>query len=164
MSRLSKDEYLWSLAYAANKRSTCDRLRAGCTIARDGILLAIGYNGSCPGEPHCDEAGHDIQTIDGREHCVRTIHAEINAIINAAHNGVRISDADWYITGVPCHQCSMAIVRLKPRCLFICSDMGGNDDWSERVGWWKNRGHSCRYPDRLILATEKQLKEAGVIS
>ncbi len=163
MSRLSKDDYLWSLAFDANKRATCDRLRAGCTIARDGILLAIGYNGSCPGELHCDEAGHDIQVIDNREHCVRTIHAEINAIINAACNGVRISDADWYITGVPCRRCSMAIARLKPRALFMCRDVGGNDNLQANINWWHCR-HGWNEPRsrKIVLMTMEQLKERGV--
>jgi len=58
MGRLNQDDYLWSLAFQAAARSTCDRGRHGCVVAREGVVLATGYNGSAPGEPHCDEDGH----------------------------------------------------------------------------------------------------------
>jgi len=169
MKRLTTDEYLWSLAFAANKRSTCDRLRAGCVVARNGSVLATGYNGSVPGEAHCDEAGHELEFVQHantqipESHCVRTIHAEINVIINAAMNGINISDADWYITGVPCKRCSMAIARLRPNRVFFVSDMGGNDRWQDIVDWWEARMSLYGLPKNLYKKTKKQLEETGVV-
>ena len=149
--RLSKDHYLWNLAFAAAARGTCDRFRGGCVVARDGILISTGYNGSAPGEPHCSDVGHDmiwtsrqdpfVETITETEsHCVRTIHAEINAIVGAAYIGVSIRDCDWYFTGTPCWRCSRVIARLNPQRLFICSTQGGCDDEKLAIiEWWRTR-------------------------
>lgn len=82
-------------------RSTCDRKFVGAVIVRDKSILATGYNGSIRGLPHCSEEGHLME--DG--HCVRTIHAEANAVIQAARNGVRIDGADIYVTASPCFSC-----------------------------------------------------------
>jgi len=82
-------------------RSTCDRKFVGAVIVRDKSILATGYNGSIRGLPHCSEEGHLME--DG--HCVRTIHAEANAVIQAARNGVRIDEADIYVTASPCFSC-----------------------------------------------------------
>lgn len=82
-------------------RSTCDRKFVGAVIVRDKSILATGYNGSIRGLPHCSEEGHLME--DG--HCVRTIHAEANAVIQAARNGVRIDAADIYVTASPCFSC-----------------------------------------------------------
>ena len=153
--RLSKDHYLWNLAFAAAARGTCDRFRGGCVVARDGILISTGYNGSAPGEPHCSDAGHDmVQVSHIREtgtstssnsalderHCIRTIHAEINAIVGAAYVGASIRDCDWYFTGTPCWRCSRVIARLNPQRLFICSTQGGCDDEKLAIiEWWRTR-------------------------
>lgn len=82
-------------------RATCSRKHVGAVIVRDKCILATGYNGSIRGLPHCDEAGHLME--DG--HCVRTIHAESNAIVQAARNGVRIEGATVYVTASPCWPC-----------------------------------------------------------
>lgn len=82
-------------------RSTCDRKFVGAVIVRDKSILATGYNGSIRGLPHCSEEGHLME--DG--HCVRTIHAEANAVIQAARNGVRIDEAGIYVTASPCFNC-----------------------------------------------------------
>ena len=92
--RASWDQYFMRVA-------TCDRKHVGAVIVRDKSILATGYNGSIRGLPHCDEEGHLMQ--DG--HCVRTIHAEANAVIQAARNGVRIDQADIYVTASPCWSC-----------------------------------------------------------
>jgi dCMP deaminase len=95
------------IAEAAASRATCERKHVGAVIVRDKSILATGYNGSIRGLPHCDEDGHLME--DG--HCVRTIHAEANAIIQAARNGVRIEGATIYVTASPCWPCFMAIVQ-----------------------------------------------------
>jgi dCMP deaminase len=100
-SRASWDEYFMRIAREVATRSTCDRKFVGAVIVRDKSILATGYNGSIRGLPHCSEEGHLME--DG--HCVRTIHAEANAVIQAARNGVRIDGADIYVTASPCFSC-----------------------------------------------------------
>jgi dCMP deaminase len=93
------------IAAVVAARSTCSRKHVGAVIVRDKTILSTGYNGSVMGLAHCDEAGHMME--DG--HCVRTIHAEINAIIQAAKNGARIDSASIYVTASPCWSCFKAI-------------------------------------------------------
>ncbi len=101
MGRLSWEEYFMEIARVVASRSTCDRKSVGAVIVRDKTILSTGYNGSIRGLPHCDEAGHMMEN----GHCVRTIHAEANAIVQAAKNGVRIDGADIYVTASPCWNC-----------------------------------------------------------
>ncbi len=114
--RPSWDEYFLDLADAVSKRATCDRGRSGCVIIRDKRILVTGYVGSPAGFPHCDEVGHEIKkTIeeDGRvtEHCVRTVHAEQNAICQAAKMGVSIDGATVYCRMTPCRTCAMLLIN-----------------------------------------------------
>jgi dCMP deaminase len=107
MARASWDEYFMNIAREVATRSTCERKHVGAVIVRDKTILSTGYNGSVRGLPHCDEVGHLI--VDG--HCVRTIHAEMNAIIQAAKNGTAISDATIYVTASPCWSCFKSIAN-----------------------------------------------------
>lgn len=93
--------YFMNIARQVATRSTCDRKHVGAVIARDKTILSTGYNGSIRGLAHCDEVGHLMD--DG--HCVRTVHAEANAIAQAARNGVAIEGAEIYITASPCWGC-----------------------------------------------------------
>ena len=90
-----------NIAAEVAKRSTCDRKRVGAVIVRDRTIVSTGYNGSVRGLPHCDEVGHMME----EGHCVRTIHAEANAIIQAAKNGSSIDKACIYVTSSPCWNC-----------------------------------------------------------
>ena len=105
--RASWDEYFMRIAQEVASRATCDRKHVGAVIVRDKCILATGYNGSIRGLGHCDEEGHLME--DG--HCVRTIHAEANAIIQAARNGVRIEGATVYVTASPCWGCFKMIAN-----------------------------------------------------
>ena len=105
--RASWDEYFMAIARQVATRSTCDRKHVGAVIVRDRTILSTGYNGSIRGLAHCDEEGHMME--DG--HCVRTVHAEANAIAQAARNGVRIDGADIYVTASPCWNCFKLIVN-----------------------------------------------------
>jgi dCMP deaminase len=101
---------------AISKRATCGRGRSGCVIARDNQLLVTGYVGSPKGLPHCDDVGHQMKkTIheDGSvtDHCVRTVHAEQNAICQAAKNGVALDGATLYCRMTPCRVCCMLIIN-----------------------------------------------------
>ena len=90
-----------NLAVQAAARSTCPRKSVGAVIVRDKAILATGYNGSLRGLPHCTEIGCLLEN----DHCVRTVHAEANAILQAAKHGVRIEGADIYVTSSPCWNC-----------------------------------------------------------
>ena len=90
-----------NIAKEVATRSTCDRKHVGALIVRDKTILSTGYNGSIRGMPHCDDVGHMME--DG--HCVATIHAETNAILQAAKNGVMINAGEIYITASPCWPC-----------------------------------------------------------
>ena len=105
--RVSWDEYFMAIARQVATRATCDRKHVGAVIVRDRTILSTGYNGSIRGLEHCDEVGHMMEA----GHCVRTIHAEANAIIQAAQNGVAINGADIYITASPCWQCFKMIAN-----------------------------------------------------
>lgn len=99
--RVDWHEYFMNIAREVATRSTCDRKHVGAVIVRDKTILSTGYNGSVRGMAHCDDAGHMME--DG--HCVATIHAESNAIIQAARNGVRLEGSEIYVTASPCWNC-----------------------------------------------------------
>ena len=114
--RPSWDEYFLKLVEIVGTRSTCDRGRPGCVIVKDKKILTTGYAGSPVGMPHCDEAGHEFQKAiddDGKttEHCVRTVHAEVNALCQAAKYGISIDDATCYIKFTPCYNCAKMLVN-----------------------------------------------------
>lgn len=96
-----------NIAREVATRSTCDRKHVGAVLVRDRSILATGYNGSLRGLKHCDEVGHLME--DG--HCVRTVHAEANAVVQAAKNGVRIDGATAYVTASPCWNCFRLLVN-----------------------------------------------------
>lgn len=113
--RPSWDEYFMEIARAVAKRATCDRGRSGCVIARDKQILVTGYVGSPPGLPHCDDVGHQMKTVthengEQSQHCVRTTHAEQNAVIQAAKIGVSIDGGTLYCKMTPCTVCAKMIV------------------------------------------------------
>lgn len=111
------DEYFMNIAEATGTRGTCDRGRSGCVIAKDKHILVGGYVGSPVGLPHCDEVGHLMKTVvheDGTEsrHCLRTAHAEQNAICQAAKLGVSINGATLYCKMTPCSACARMIINV----------------------------------------------------
>ena len=107
MARVDWHTYFMNIARQAATRSTCDRKHVGAVIVRDKTILSTGYNGSIRGMPHCDDVGHLMES----NHCVATVHAEANAIIQAAKNGVRIEDAEIYTTASPCWDCFKLIAN-----------------------------------------------------
>ena len=105
--RPSWDEYFLKIAEIVGSRSTCDRAHVGAVITRNKVILSTGYNGAPRGLPHCDDVGHEI--VDG--HCIRTVHAEANAIAQAARNGAAIEGATIYLTVSPCYDCFKMMVN-----------------------------------------------------
>ena len=113
--RPSWDEYFIGLMAEVGKRATCERGRSGSLIVKEKRILATGYVGSPPGLPHCDEIGHLMKQVideDGtaRQHCVRTIHAEQNAICQAARYGISLEGTTLYCKMEPCRICAMLII------------------------------------------------------
>ncbi len=110
------DEYFMEVSRTIAKRATCDRGRSGCVIARDKQILVTGYVGSPRGLPHCDDVGHLFKKMvheDGHisNHCVRTVHAEQNAICQAARLGIALEGATLYCKMTPCRTCAMLIIN-----------------------------------------------------
>ena len=105
--RVDWDEYFMNIAREVSTRSTCDRKFVGAVVVRDKTILSTGYNGSIRKMPHCSEVGH----LMDHGHCVATIHAEANAILQAAKNGVRIDDSTLYTTASPCWHCFKLIAN-----------------------------------------------------
>ncbi len=112
--RVGWDVYFMNIARQAATRSTCDRKHVGAVIVRDRTILSTGYNGSIRGSAHCDEVGHLLEN----GHCVRTVHAEANAVAQAARNGVGIDGAEIYITASPCWSCFRLLVNAGVRKIF----------------------------------------------
>lgn len=114
--RPSWDEYFIEIMHAVARRATCDRGRSGCVIARDRQVLVTGYVGAPRGASHCDEVGHQMKIVaheDGTksEHCMRTAHAEQNAIVQAARLGIAINGGTLYCSMTPCATCAKMIVN-----------------------------------------------------
>ena len=141
--RINKDDAFLRVADTISLMATCDRGYSGCVIVRDNRILTTGYVGSPPGMPHCDDVGHELVTITGADgnssqHCIRTIHAEQNAILQAAIVGISIKGADLYCRMTPCRTCAMFIIACGIKKV-VCEKR-------YRAGAW----------------TEKHLKEAGI--
>jgi dCMP deaminase len=109
--RVPWDQYFMNIAQVVASRSTCPRKFVGAVIVKDRTILSTGYNGSIRGMPHCMDEGHMMEN----DHCVATIHAEANAIIQAAKNGVMIDGAMIYVTASPCWSCFKQIANAGVR-------------------------------------------------
>ncbi|MFA4941213.1 MAG: cytidine/deoxycytidylate deaminase family protein [Patescibacteria group bacterium] len=114
--RPSWDEYFMEILAIVGRRGTCDRGRSGCVIVNDKRIISTGYAGAPAGLKHCDEVGHEMNTVkheDGHEtrHCVRTTHAEQNAIVTAARFGIKLDGATMYTKMTPCYACAKMIIN-----------------------------------------------------
>lgn len=118
MNRIEWDQYFMAQSHLLALRSTCTRLAVGATIVRDKRIIAGGYNGSIAGGTHCIDEG--CYVIDN--HCVRTIHAEMNAILQCAKFGVPTQNAEIYVTHYPCLQCCKAIIQAGIKVVYYAID------------------------------------------
>lgn len=99
------------LAKTISNYATCTKLRVGCVLVRDSRILSLGYNGAPRREPHCKDVGCDLVVVDGRESCKRSIHAEANALLNAAYMGASTKDATLFCTHTPCYECAKLLLN-----------------------------------------------------
>lgn len=121
------DEYFIKISEMVGTRGTCDRGRAGCVITRDRRIVATGYVGSPVGAPHCDEVGHEMHTVtheDGTtsRHCIRTTHAEQNAICEAARMGISLDGGTLYCKMTPCYTCAKMIINAGVKRVVCAQD------------------------------------------
>jgi len=156
--RPSWDEYFMEIARTVAKRATCDRGRSGCVIARDKQILVTGYVGSPKGLPHCDEVGHQIKSTiheDGHQsqHCVRTAHAEQNAICQAAKLGIAIDGATLYCKMTPCSSCAKMIINVGIKHV-VCEKRYHAGSDSEEM--FKQVGIELDYFDESVEQYDKQ--------
>ncbi|ELK45513.1 ComE operon protein 2 [Halobacillus sp. ACCC02827] len=118
MERITWNQYFMSQSYLLKSRSTCQRLAVGAVIVRDKRMIAGGYNGSVSGGVHCIDEG--CYVVDG--HCVRTIHAEMNALLQCAKFGVATENAEIYVTHFPCLHCTKAIIQAGIQAVYYSED------------------------------------------
>jgi dCMP deaminase len=152
------DEYFMEVARTIAKRATCDRGRSGCVIARDRQLLVTGYVGSPVGLPHCDEVGHLMKKVihdddSISQHCMRTVHAEQNAICQAAKLGVAINGATLYCKMTPCRTCAMLIIN-SGIVRVVCEKKYHRGSESEQM--FKDAGIQLEYFEEVIEKYENQ--------
>ena len=157
-TRPSWDEYFMEVAKAVAKRATCDRGRSGCVIAKDRQILVTGYVGSPKGLPHCDEVGHQMKITtheDGHQtqHCVRTAHAEQNAIVQAAKLGVAIDGAILYCKMTPCSVCAKMIINAGIKKI-VCEKKYHAGGDSEEM--FRQAGVELNYFDETVEKYDKQ--------
>lgn len=123
MSRPDKHTYFMEMAKLVSTRSTCLRRQYGAVIVKDDMVVSTGYNGAVKGAQHCEELGclrEELGIPSGeRYELCRSVHAEANAIIQAAQNGVAIKEADLYVNGVPCQMCARLIINAGIKEVYI---------------------------------------------
>jgi len=127
LSKPSWDEYFLHLTEAVGSRSSCDRGRTGCIITRDHRILSTGYSGAPKGLPHCDDVGHEMHKVthaDGTEteHCIRTTHAEQNAIAVAARFGISLDGGTLYCHMTPCYTCAKMVINAGIKNVIVLKD------------------------------------------
>lgn len=115
MERPTNDEYFMQMAILASQRSTCLRRKVGAVIVKDKRVLSTGYNGSPKGTEHCEKKGCIRQQMNipsgTRHELCRGVHAEQNAVIQAAYFGISIKDATIYTTTFPCSMCAKILIN-----------------------------------------------------
>lgn len=123
-NRKNWNEYFMEITQLVASRSTCDRAWVGCLLVNDdNRIVSSGYNGSVSGNPHCDDAGHTMR--DG--HCIATIHAEINALLYCAKEGISVKDSRAYVTHFPCLNCTKALIQAGIKKIYYMDDYRVDD-------------------------------------
>ncbi len=116
--RIDWHQYFLAQSHLLSLRSTCERLKVGTTIVQDNRVIAGGYNGSVSGEAHCIDVGC---LVEGG-HCIRTIHAEINALLQCSKFGVSTEGASIYVTHFPCVHCTKSLIQAGIRYIYYAED------------------------------------------
>lgn len=138
MERIQWKEYFMAQSQLLALRSTCTRLSVGATIVKDNRVIAGGYNGSVSGEVHCIDEGCYIEN----GHCIRTIHAEMNALLQCSKMGVSTEGADIYVTHFPCIHCTKSIIQAGIKKIYYAND-------------YKNHPYAIELLKKANIDTEK---------
>jgi dCMP deaminase len=146
VERISWDQYFMAQSHLLALRSTCTRLTVGATIVRDKRIIAGGYNGSIAGGDHCIDKG--CYVIEN--HCVRTIHAEMNALLQCAKFGVPTAESEIYVTHFPCLQCCKAIIQAGIKTVYYAED-------------YKNHPYAIELFQQANITIEKVALDESVI-
>ncbi len=160
-TRPSWDDYFLGIMEKVGTRSTCDRARkygGGCVIVKDRQILVTGYVGSPPKVDHCDEVGHEFKKTtneDGStsEHCVRTTHAEQNAISQAARVGISLDGSTLYCFMTPCYTCAKLVITAGIKRIVVCKDYHAGED-SKRI--FKTSGVTLDILDKEVATYDRQ--------
>lgn len=139
-------------ALVISTRSTCNRLSVGAVIVRDRRIIAAGYNGSVSGDDHCLDQG--CYLVDG--HCVRTIHAEMNAILQCAKFGEATDQAEVYVTDFPCLQCTKMLLQAGIQKITYLRNYH-NDPYAQKLLRLKNVTVNQVTVDATLLDTLTQM-------
>lgn len=119
MERKSWHDYFMEITELVASRSTCDRAFVGCVLVNDdNRIVSTGYNGSVSGRPHCDDIGHTMR--DG--HCIATLHAEMNALLYCAKEGISVKSCTAYVTHFPCLNCTKALIQAGIKQIYYKND------------------------------------------
>ncbi|MBQ9254002.1 MAG: AAA family ATPase [Bacteroidales bacterium] len=157
-NRPTWDEYFLEIVKTVAKRATCNRGRSGCVIVKNKQILVTGYVGSPTGLPHCDEVGHLFKkTMDENgnisNHCVRTVHAEQNAICQAAKRGIALEGATLYCTMTPCRTCAMMIINCGIKRV-VCQNKYHSGEETQEM--FAQAGIELVFMNEEVLMYEKQ--------
>lgn len=128
MERITWDQFFMAQCHLLALRSTCTRLSVGAIIVRDNRIIAGGYNGSISGGDHCID--HGCYVVDN--HCVRTIHAEMNAVLQCAKYGTPVEGSTIYVTHFPCLQCAKALIQAGVKKIIYATDYR-NDEYASTL-------------------------------
>ncbi|GEN31041.1 dCMP deaminase [Cerasibacillus quisquiliarum] len=157
MKRIPWDQYFMAQSHLLALRSTCTRLMVGATIVREKRIIAGGYNGSVSGSVHCVDEG--CYVVDG--HCVRTVHAEANALLQCAKFGVATEGAHIYVTHFPCLQCTKQIIQAGIHTVYYANDYR-NDPYAIELFKEANIHVEKVTVDKVSFDPQRELKEAYV--
>lgn len=152
------DEYFMEIARVVGRRATCDRGKTGCVVVKDNQILVTGYAGAPRGLPHCDEVGHQMKIVrheDGREsqHCLRTAHAEQNALMQAARIGVSVKDAALYCGMTPCSACAKMLINAGLKRI-VCAQRYHAGEESEKL--FRYVGIELKFFNDMVVQYDKQ--------
>ncbi|WP_092492503.1 MULTISPECIES: ComE operon protein 2 [Virgibacillus] len=152
MERITWDQYYMAQSHLLALRSTCTRLMVGATIVREKRIIAGGYNGSVSGSVHCIDEG--CYVIDG--HCVRTVHAEANALLQCAKFGVPTEGAEMYVTHFPCLQCCKQIIQSGIKTIYYAEDYKNHP---YAIELFEDAGVQTKKVELTYLAVDTQYQE-----
>lgn len=153
-NRIPWDQYFMSQSLLISTRSTCTRLAVGATIVRDRRVISAGYNGSVSGDVHCSDL--ECKIVDG--HCIRTVHAEANAILQCAKFGVSTEGAAIYVTHFPCLQCSKVIIQAGIKNLYYLKDYNNSEYAKELLEHSKISIEKVEMEDNFFLHIHEDFK------